>query len=106
MIVTSLTKKSRREDVKQLDYLHVDIDLLDESLVPGHGSGTTGGPCVEDVLSAIDVVMSTGKVAAFAVVSTSAAGENGDVTVASGIELVRGGLQSWRAHGIPARGDS
>lgn len=87
-------------------YLHVDIDLLDESLVPGHRSATAGGPCVEDVLSAVDVIMSTGKVAAFAVVSTSAAGEGGDVTVTSGMELVRGGLRSWRAHGVPERGDS
>lgn len=81
-------------------YLHIDIDVLDETFVPAHRSRTAGGPSVEEVWRAVDVVMSTKKVAAFAVVSTSTAGERGDVTLSSAVELIRGGLRSWRAHGM------
>ncbi|MFH1501973.1 MAG: arginase family protein [Candidatus Eisenbacteria bacterium] len=82
-------------------YLHVDADVLDDSLTPGHRSAAPDGPGMEDVLHAIDTVMSTGKVAAFAVVSATAEGESTNVTVGSGVELVRGGLTSWSAHGVP-----
>jgi hypothetical protein len=56
---------------------------------------------MEEVLAAVDRVMSTGKVVAYAVVSVYGEGEGSDTTVASGIELIRGGLESWRRHGMP-----
>jgi hypothetical protein len=56
---------------------------------------------MEQVHTAIDTVMATGKVVAFAVVSVSGKGEGGEVSVASGIELIRGGLESWQRYGLP-----
>jgi len=95
-------------------YLHVDIDVLDAGLVPDHHSRVAGGPCVGTTLAAIEAVMRTGKVAVFAVVSTSADESDGRhsgtraaggvSTVSSAIELISGGLRSWRAHGAPSVG--
>lgn len=80
-------------------YLHIDADILDESLVPSHGTKEPNGPNIEQTLTAIDTVMATGKVVALALVSIYNHGEEGKTSVASGIELLRGGLQSWRQHG-------
>jgi arginase len=82
-------------------YLHVDADVLDESAVPSHGYKEPDGPAIDQVLAAIDTVMATGKVVAFAVVSVYGEGKGSQRTVASGIELIRGGLAAWRRHGIP-----
>jgi arginase len=83
-----------------LIYLHIDSDILDESLVPNHGTKEPNGPSMQQVHAAIDTVMATGKVAAFAVVSVYGEGEGSPVSVASGIELIRGGLESWRRYGM------
>jgi hypothetical protein len=45
-------------------------------------------------------VMASGYVAAVAVVSVYGEGEGSESTVASGIELMLAGLQSWRRHGL------
>ena len=82
-------------------YLHVDADILDESYVPNHGTREPDGADMEQVLAAIDTVMSTGKVVAFAVVSIYGEGEGSETSIASGIELIRGGLQSWCKYGLP-----
>jgi arginase len=82
-----------------LIYLHIDSDILDERYVPNHGTKEPDGPDMAQVLAAVDTVMATGKVAAYAVVSVYGAGEGSDTSVASGIELLRGGLESWRRHG-------
>ena len=79
-----------------LIYLHVDSDILDASLVPNHGTREPDGPALPAVAQAIQLVMATGKVAAFAVVSVYGAGEGRDVSVASGLSLIRAGLESWR----------
>jgi arginase len=93
-----------RDLAKRCDllYLHVDSDILDERLVPNHRTKEPNGPDLDQVTAAIDTVMATGKVGAYAVVSVWADGEGGDTTLASGIELVRRGLDSWRRHGTPA----
>lgn len=80
-------------------YLHVDSDILDQRYVPNHHTKEPNGPGMEQVLAAIDTVMATGKVAVFAVVAVWAGGEGGDVALASGTELVSGGLEAWRRHG-------
>jgi arginase len=82
-------------------YLHVDSDILDERYVPNHDTREPNGPSMEQVLAAIDTVMTTGKVAAYAMVSIWADGDGGDIAVDSGVELLRGGLESWRRHGAP-----
>ena len=82
-------------------YLHIDSDILDATLVPNHGTKEPNGPSMAQVLAAIDTVMATGKVIALAVVSVYGAGEGREISVASGIELIRGSLQSWRQYGMP-----
>jgi arginase len=82
-------------------YLHIDSDILDESLVPNHATREPNGPSMQQVHAAIDTVMATGKVAALAVVSVYGEGVGSAVSVASGIELIRGSLQSWRRYGLP-----
>jgi arginase len=82
-------------------YLHIDSDILDEAYTPNHGTKEPNGPDMEQVLAAIDTVMATGKVVAFAVVSVYGEGEGSDVSVASGVELIRGGLESWRRYRMP-----
>jgi arginase len=82
-------------------YLHIDLDILDEAFVPDHITAEPGGPNLDQVAAAVDTVMATGKVVALAIVSVFNQGESSQVTVASGIELVRAGLKSWRHHGQP-----
>jgi arginase len=76
-------------------YLHIDADILDEAFVPDHGTKEPNGPDMEQVLEAINIVMETGKVQAYAVVSIYARGEHRERDVASGIALIQGGLRSW-----------
>ena len=81
-------------------YLHIDSDILDASLVPNHGTREPNGPSMAQVLSAIETVMATAKVAALAVVSVYGEGDGSAISVALGIELVGSALQSWRRHGL------
>ena len=82
-------------------YLHIDADILDESYVPNHGTREPNGADMGQVLAAIDTVMSTGKVAALAIVSIYGEGQGSETSIASGVELIHGGLQSWRKYGLP-----
>ena len=81
-------------------YLHIDSDILDETLVPNHGTREPNGPDAAQIAAAIETVMATGKVAAFAVVSVYGVGPGSEVSVLSGIELIRAGLASWQRHGM------
>lgn len=81
-------------------YLHIDSDILDESYVPNHNTKEPYGPSMAQVQSAIETVMATGKVAVLAVVSVRQDGEGGAIALASGMELIRGGLAAWRQYGM------
>lgn len=87
--------------VKQVDliYLHVDADVLDEAYTPNHWTKEPGGPNMEQVAEAIDMVMSTGKVAVYAVVSVSGKGGGAEIMVQSGMALIQAGLASWSKYG-------
>ncbi len=80
-------------------YFHIDSDILDGSLVPNHTTREPDGPDMAQVRQAIELVMATGKVAAYAVVSVNGAGPGSEITVASGIELIRSGLDAWKRYG-------
>jgi arginase len=84
-----------------LIYLHVDADVLDEAYTPNHKTKEPGGPDMDQVVKAIDMVMSTGKVAVYAVVSVSGKGDGAEIMVRSGMELIKAGLQSWSKYGKP-----
>lgn len=81
-------------------YLHIDSDILDERYVPNHGTREPNGPNMEQVLTAVDTVMATGKVAVYAVVSVYGEGEGRARSVASGIELIQSGLTTWQKYGM------
>ncbi len=88
-------------------YFHIDSDILDLSLVPNHGTGEPDGPDMTQVCAAIDTVMATGKVGAYAVVSVYGQATEGtqhaaSVSIASGIALIRHGIVAWRAAGMAA----
>ncbi|MFN8539212.1 MAG: arginase family protein [Thermomicrobiales bacterium] len=76
-------------------YLHIDSDILDASLTPNHGTKEPNGPDVAQTVEAIGTVMATGKVVALGLVSINSATPGGDVTLASGMEMLRGGLEKW-----------
>ena len=82
-------------------YLHIDADILDEAYVPNHATREPGGPDMKQVLAAVDGVMVTGKVIAYAVVSVYTEGLGGARSVDSGITLIREGLSTWQRHGMP-----
>jgi len=67
--------------------------------VPNHGTREPNGPDMAQIQAAIETVMATGKVAVLAVVSIYGEGEGSQTSVASGIELIRGGLRAWQRHG-------
>jgi arginase len=76
-------------------YLHIDSDILDASLTPNHGTKEPNGPDVAQTVDAIGTVMATGKVVALGLVSINSATPGGDVTLASGMAMLRGGLEKW-----------
>lgn len=78
-------------------YLHIDSDILDASLTPNHGTKEPNGPNVDETIAAIRVVLDTGKVIALGLVSVNSAGEGGDVSLATALAMLRGGLEGWRA---------
>lgn len=90
---------SKRVDVI---YLHVDADILDASYMPNHITKEPNGPNMAQVLTAIDTVMATGKVAAYAVVSVFTGGEGSETSIAAGSRLIGEGLALWRKYGRPA----
>jgi arginase len=83
-------------------YLHIDVDILDLSLVPNHPTGEPNGPDVAQTLAAMETVFATGKVAVVALVSVRADGAGGAVSLRSGIELLAGSMAAWRRYGAPA----
>lgn len=80
-------------------YLHIDSDILDGALVPNHMTREPAGPNMAQVQTAVEVVMQTGKVAALALVSVSAAGEGADISLNSAGQLLRHSLAAWAKHG-------
>jgi len=83
-----------------LIYFHIDSDILDEVYTPNHWTKEPNGPNMGQVKSAIEIVMATGKVSAFAVVSVSGEGEGAEIMVNSGEELIRNGLAAWKRNGM------
>jgi arginase len=87
----------RLADKTDLIYLHIDLDILDESLTPSHGTKEPNGPDIATTLDAVQAVLDTGKVEAVGLVSVYAVGEGGDTSLASGTELLREMIRRWAA---------
>lgn len=76
-------------------YLHIDSDILDASLTPNHSTKEPNGPDVATTVAAIGTVLATGKVIALGLVSVNSAGEGGDISLATSLDMLRGGLGRW-----------
>jgi arginase len=82
-------------------YLHIDEDVLDERYVPNHGTVEPNGPDMAAVLDAVRIVLRTGKVHGYGLVSVNVQGEGGKESLASAMELLTTGLTEW-SQGIAA----
>ena len=78
-------------------YLHIDLDLLDETLVPSHLSRTPGGPDLGQALAAVERVLATGKVGVLALVSVYSLEPRGEESLASAVALLKGSVERWRS---------
>lgn len=89
---------NRIADQVDILYLHIDADILDGTYVPDHHTIEFNGPDMDEVKRAIDAVMNTGKVKAYAVVSVYFPnGKPGkEISARSGLEMVKQGLLGWK----------
>ncbi len=76
-------------------YLHIDEDVLDERYVPNHGTVEPNGPDMDVVLDAIRIVLNTGKVHGYGLVSVNVRGEGGKESLDAALQLLTTGLTAW-----------
>ena len=76
-------------------YLHIDSDILDETLTPNHGTKEPHGPDVAETVAAYRTILDTGKVIAIGLVSVKSDGEGGDVSLRTSLDMLRGALEAW-----------
>ena len=77
-------------------YLHVDQDVLDARFVPNHGTVEPNGPDIAATLAAIRMVLETGKVRGYGLVSVNVRGEGGRQSLDSALELLTHGVHAWK----------
>jgi arginase len=83
-------------------YLHIDLDILDESFVPTHRTKEPNGPDVETTLAAMQTVIDTGKVQAIGMVSVYPNGDGGEIASKAASDLLRESVKRWK-DAIPSR---
>jgi arginase len=76
-------------------YLHIDLDILDELLIPAHMAGEPDGPSVEQTIAAVNRILDTGHVDAFALVSLYAMLPDGDKSVAAATAILKPTIDHW-----------
>ena len=76
-------------------YLHIDADILDATLQPNHPTVEPNGPDVATTLAVTRHALATGKVVAIALVSINVDGEDGQISLASGMDLLTNTLANW-----------
>lgn len=99
--VVPVTGPRLREAVERLAakvdviYLHVDLDILDESLAPSHETKEPNGPDIQTTLDAIRFVLDSGKVQAVGLVAIYPTGEGAETSLASASELLQKTVSYW-----------
>lgn len=78
-------------------YLHIDLDILDESLAPSHETKEPNGPDIQTTLHAVRSVLDFGKVEAVGLVAIYPTGEGAETSLSSAAELLRRTLSYWAA---------
>jgi arginase len=77
-------------------YLHVDLDILDETLVPTHRTKEPDGPDVVQTAAAMRTVIDTGKVTAIGMVSVYPNGPGGEIALQAATDLLRASIAHWQ----------
>ncbi|MGB3304601.1 MAG: arginase family protein [Thermomicrobiales bacterium] len=80
--------------------VHIDLDVLDPSLVPSASTPARGGMMIGEAATLISQLLETGKVAVVAIAGLNpGAGERGKQSVNSTLELARRVFGTWAFHG-------
>lgn len=83
--------------------LHIDLDLLDPSLVPSSATPSPDGLTIDQAARLIGDVLATGKVAVLSVAGLNpGAGPLGKTSVSSAMALIERSVPAWRAAGNAA----
>ncbi len=90
----AVDRLARRVDVI---YIHVDVDILDATEIPGSFYETAGGPTAAQVAHVLEELTANPKVAALGISSFPTAERGRQVSLASAKTLVRGALAGLRA---------
>ena len=80
--------------------VHIDLDVLDPSLVPSASTPARGGMMIGEAATLIIQLLETGKVAVVSIAGLNpGAGERGKQSVSSTLELAKRALGTWAFHG-------
>ena len=77
-------------------YLHVDLDILDATEIPGSFFETPGGPTADEVAAVLRVLMRNPKVRALGIASFPTAEEGRATSMRSAMTLIRAALEGFR----------
>ena len=78
--------------------LHIDLDVLDPSLVPSSGTPEPGGLSIAEAARFVKAVTDTGKVAVVSIAGLNpGAGQRGRTSIASTLELIEAVVPAWAA---------
>lgn len=83
-------------------YLHVDLDVLDPRFVPSASTPAANGLTIDELVSTMRDVLTTGAVAAVTISSLNpGAASRGQRAVASAMRALSGALPAWKATPAP-----
>jgi arginase len=77
-------------------YLHVDLDIMDASAIPGSLFETAGGPTPDQVAATLRELMGSPKVGALGIASLPTAEQGRDTSMQSALTLVRAAMEGLR----------
>lgn len=95
--VESLTRAiARLSEHVDIISLHIDLDVLDPSLVPSASTPARDGMLIDEAAGVIKKILDSGKVAAISIAGLNpGAGSRGTLSVGSTLSLVEKGLAGW-----------
>jgi len=92
-MVNAVEALTRRVDVI---YMHVDLDILDATEIPGSFFETPGGPLASELAPAIRMLMSNPKVRALGIASFPTAEKGREKSIQSALTLLRAAMDGLR----------
>jgi arginase len=79
-------------------YLHVDLDVLDPSLVPSSSTPSEHGLSIAELVELMSAALATGKVAVLAISSLNpGAGARGERSIKSTLAVIEDAIRAWQA---------